>query len=81
MNDSLEAAKLKPDYIKAIVRAAQCCLKLKRYSDGLKWCDYGIRLKETDPSLVKLRTELVQGQVRCKFSKKLGLNVKTNVIS
>ncbi|XP_046447563.1 tetratricopeptide repeat protein 4-like [Daphnia pulex] len=62
LNDSLQAAKLKPDYTKAVVRAAQCCLKLKRYADGQKWCDYGIRLKNTDPSLVKLRTELVQGQ-------------------
>lgn len=63
LNDSLQAAKLKPDYTKAIVRAAQCCLKLRRFSDGLKWCDYGIRLKDSDPALVKLRTDLVQGQV------------------
>lgn len=62
LNDSLQAAKLKPDYTKAIVRAAQCCLQLKRYAEGLKWCDYGIRLKNSDPALVKLRTELVQGQ-------------------
>ena len=62
-NDSLQAAKLKPDYIKAVVRAAQCCLQLKRYTEGLKWCDYGIRLKNSNNLLVKLRTELVHGQV------------------
>lgn len=64
LNDCLLAAKLKPDYVKAIVRATQCCLKLKRFDDGLQWCDYGLRLKINDPAvLVKLRTELVQGKV------------------
>ena len=64
LNDSLQAAKLKPDYVKAVVRATQCCLQLKRHVDGLQWCDYGLRLKNSDPAvLTKLRTELVQGQV------------------
>jgi len=62
LNDSLLAAKLKPDYFKAVFRATECCLKLKRYSEGLQWCDYGITLDPNAVSLVKLRTELIQGQ-------------------
>lgn len=61
LNDSLLAAKLKPDYFKAVFRATECCLKLKRYSDGLEWCDYGLRLDSNSEALVKIRTELVQG--------------------
>ena len=63
LNDSLLAAKLKPDYFKAVFRATECCLKLKRYSDGLEWCDYGLRLDSNSEALVKIRTELVQGHV------------------
>ena len=63
MNDSLAAAKLKPDYMKAIIRAAQCCLQLKRFADGLEWCDYGLRLNNSEKKLVELRTELLKGQV------------------
>jgi len=62
LNDSLLAAKLKPDYFKAIFRATECCLKLKRYSDGLQWCDYGLKLDSNSEALVKIRTELIQGQ-------------------
>jgi hypothetical protein len=49
--------------MKAIIRAAQCCLQLKRFADGLEWCDYGLRLNNSEKKLVELRTELLQGQV------------------
>lgn len=62
LNDSLAAAKLKPDYLKAVVRAVRCCQKLKRPEEGLKWCDYGLRLSSSEPQLTGLRTELVKQQ-------------------
>nr|CAB3267344.1 tetratricopeptide repeat protein 4-like [Phallusia mammillata] len=37
LHDANEAVKLNPDYVKAVVKCAQCCSALKRYQDAMDW--------------------------------------------
>ncbi|XP_063709795.1 DNA polymerase interacting tetratricopeptide repeat-containing, protein of 47 kDa [Culicoides brevitarsis] len=39
LNDAIKALELKPDYIKAKLRAAQCCLELERYDECIRYCE------------------------------------------
>ncbi len=36
------ARKHKNDNFKAIVKGAECCLELKLFNEGIKWCDAGL---------------------------------------
>lgn len=54
-NDAVAARKVKPDHLKALIRGAQCCIKLRNYSEAIRWCDEGLKLQPTDKKLVELR--------------------------
>ncbi|XP_023648599.1 tetratricopeptide repeat protein 4 [Paramormyrops kingsleyae] len=55
LNDSLAAKKLKPDHVKALIRGAQCCVKLGNFSEALQWCDEGLGVHAKDVTLQELR--------------------------
>ncbi|KAG9350924.1 hypothetical protein JZ751_024813 [Albula glossodonta] len=56
LNDSTAAKKLKPDHLKALLRAgAQCCMELRSYGEALQWCEAGLRLQPKDRKLQELR--------------------------
>ncbi|KAK2725236.1 hypothetical protein QYM36_001623, partial [Artemia franciscana] len=60
LSDCQEAVKLKKDYKKAILRAAQCCQKLSRFEEGNEWCDRGLTLDRTDEQLIQIRAQLAK---------------------
>lgn len=55
LKDSMAAKKLKPDHLKALIRGAQCCIELRYFAEGIKWCDEGLKLHPTDKKLQELR--------------------------
>lgn len=55
LKDSIAAKKLKPDHLKALIRGAQCCIELRRFADGVRWCDDGLKVHPTDKKLQELR--------------------------
>jgi tetratricopeptide (TPR) repeat protein len=38
----IESRKYNNDNIKAIIKGSECCLELKLFEEGLKWCDQGL---------------------------------------
>ncbi len=49
-----------PAHKKALVRAAQCCLGLKRFKEGVAACDKGLEMvDQKDEELLRLRRECV----------------------
>ena len=45
--DSVIALKFKPDHMKAINRAIQCSLQLRKYDQAIYWCDNGLKVGDT----------------------------------
>uniref|UniRef100_A0A336MPM7 CSON002216 protein n=1 Tax=Culicoides sonorensis TaxID=179676 RepID=A0A336MPM7_CULSO len=46
LNDAIKAIELKPDYTKAKLRAAYCCLELDKFPECLQYCE---QLLQVDP--------------------------------
>ncbi|KAG1700931.1 Cyclin-dependent kinase 9 [Nymphon striatum] len=44
LNDAASALTCKPDYIKAIHRGIQCCLKLSLFEDVISWANNGLSI-------------------------------------
>ncbi|CAN9500893.1 unnamed protein product [Ophioblennius macclurei] len=57
LNDAAAAKKIKPDHLKALIRGAQCCIKLHNHSEAIRWCDDGLKVAPTDKKLRELRAE------------------------
>uniref|UniRef100_A0A8C6WUJ6 Tetratricopeptide repeat domain 4 n=1 Tax=Neogobius melanostomus TaxID=47308 RepID=A0A8C6WUJ6_9GOBI len=55
LKDAMAAKKLKPDHLKALIRGAQCCIELRYFAEGIKWCDMALKLHPTDKKLLELR--------------------------
>lgn len=55
LKDATAAKKLKPDHLKALIRGAQCCIKLRDFTEAVVWCDEGLRLQPKDKKLLELR--------------------------
>lgn len=51
--DSTAASKLKPNYMKAMTKAALCCWELERYQECIDWCK---QLLELDPANAEMKT-------------------------
>lgn len=51
--DSTAASKLKPNYTKAMTKAALCCWELERYQECIDWCK---QLLELDPANAEMKT-------------------------
>jgi len=56
IKDCDDAVKIKPDYLKAIVRAAQCATKIASWDEVISWCDKGLQHNSTDETFLKMRT-------------------------
>nr|XP_050042502.1 DNA polymerase interacting tetratricopeptide repeat-containing, protein of 47 kDa-like isoform X1 [Dermacentor andersoni] len=50
--DSAAASKLKPNYTKAMTKAALCCWELERYQECVDWCK---QLLELDPANTEMK--------------------------
>lgn len=64
MNDCKHALKLKPDYPKALNRAANCCLLVKDYDQCILYCDQFLEKNSTDNAILDLRNKAVAGKVK-----------------
>ncbi|XP_077861639.1 tetratricopeptide repeat protein 4-like [Saccoglossus kowalevskii] len=62
MMDVARAKKLKPDHLKALIRGAECLLKLRKYEKCLDWCDMALKISPTDKKLLETRTLADQGK-------------------
>jgi len=58
--DSKAALKINNTHMKAVLRAAQCCMKLKLFKDCIQLCDDGIKIEQDNQELAKMRTESAQ---------------------
>ena len=45
LRDFEAASKLVEPYFKAIFKAAECCLQLKRFDDCMAWCEKGFQVE------------------------------------
>lgn len=57
LNDAKEALNLKPDHIKALLRATESCMKLKEYAEAIQWCDKGLQIYPNDKKILDSRVE------------------------
>ncbi|XP_034035461.1 tetratricopeptide repeat protein 4 isoform X2 [Thalassophryne amazonica] len=55
LNDAAAAKKIKPDHLKALIRGAQCCIKLRLFAEAVQWCDEGLKFHPSDRKLQELR--------------------------
>ena len=55
--DARLALKKNPDHMKAVVRGAECALKLKRYAECRELADLGLELDPKEKRLLELRTQ------------------------
>ncbi len=51
-----------PEHVKAVTRAAHCCLQLKRWEEGKKMCDVGLQVNPSDSQLLDTRKLIVAGE-------------------
>nr|XP_013817231.1 PREDICTED: tetratricopeptide repeat protein 4 [Apteryx mantelli mantelli] len=57
LNDAIQARKLKPTHLKAIIRGALCHLELKNFSEAIAWCEEGLRIDSKEKKLVEVRAK------------------------
>lgn len=60
IKDCDEAVKIKPEYLKAVVRAAQSATKISSWDEVISWCDKGLLLNSTDETFLKMRITAVK---------------------
>ncbi|NXS38600.1 TTC4 protein, partial [Pomatostomus ruficeps] len=57
LNDAIQAKKLKPTHLKAIIRGALCHMELKNFSEALAWCEEGLQIDSKEKKLVEMRAK------------------------
>ncbi|KFP13826.1 Tetratricopeptide repeat protein 4, partial [Egretta garzetta] len=57
LNDAIQAKKLKPTHLKAIIRGALCHMELKNFSEAIAWCEEGLRIESKEKKLVEMRAK------------------------
>ncbi|XP_064928197.1 tetratricopeptide repeat protein 4 [Columba livia] len=57
LNDAIQAKKLKPTHLKAIIRGALCHMELKNFSEAIVWCEEGLRIDPKEKRLVEMRAK------------------------
>ncbi|EEB16326.1 Cyclophilin seven suppressor, putative [Pediculus humanus corporis] len=55
--DCRMALKFVPEYHKAKIKAAQCCLKLKMYDDAIDYCNDILKMCPNDANAIKIQSE------------------------
>ncbi|KAM7449856.1 Tetratricopeptide repeat protein 4 [Porites harrisoni] len=66
--DVKAATALQPYYLKAIIRGAKACLKLKQFKEAINWCDKGLAIDNFNKALLEIRRSSVN--VEHKLSEK-----------
>ncbi|KFQ44483.1 Tetratricopeptide repeat protein 4, partial [Nestor notabilis] len=57
LNDAIQATKLKPTHLKAIIRGALCHMELKNFSEAIEWCEKGLQIDSKEKKLVEVRAK------------------------
>ncbi|XP_064576253.1 tetratricopeptide repeat protein 4 [Zonotrichia leucophrys gambelii] len=57
LNDAIQAKKLKPTHLKAIIRGALCHMELKNFVEAIAWCEEGLQIDSKDKKLVEMRAK------------------------
>ncbi|NXN41544.1 TTC4 protein, partial [Rhinoptilus africanus] len=57
LNDAIQAKKLNPTHLKAIIRGALCHMELKNFSEAIAWCEEGLRIDSKEKKLVETRAK------------------------
>ena len=60
LRDCEAALGISASHMKAVLRGAQCCYKLKNYKECITWCDKGLEVDSTHTELLKMRSDCVQ---------------------
>ncbi|NXP70200.1 TTC4 protein, partial [Ramphastos sulfuratus] len=66
LNDAVQAKKLKPTHLKAIIRGALCHMELKNFSEAIAWCEEGLRIDSKEKKLVETRAKADKLKVNIK---------------
>ncbi|XP_059139193.1 tetratricopeptide repeat protein 4-like isoform X2 [Physella acuta] len=61
-NDCIFARKFKPDHLKAIIRGANCCYKMSKYGDAVRWCDAALMVDPENAEILDLRVQSDKGK-------------------
>ncbi|XP_076248791.1 DNA polymerase interacting tpr containing protein of 47kD [Calliopsis andreniformis] len=70
LNDSKHALKLKPNYPKALNRAATCCFHIKDYDQCIDLCDQFLDHSPTDKTILSLKSQAVNAREQLKRNKR-----------
>ncbi|KZC04820.1 Tetratricopeptide repeat protein 4, partial [Dufourea novaeangliae] len=70
LNDSKHALTLKPNYPKALNRAATCCFHIKDYDQCIDLCDKFLDYSSTDKTILSLKSQAVTERERLKRDKR-----------
>ncbi|NXU51671.1 TTC4 protein, partial [Turnix velox] len=57
LNDAIQAKKIKPTHLKAIIRGALCHMELNNFSEAIAWCEEGLRIDSKEKKLVEMRAK------------------------
>ncbi|UYV64668.1 TTC4 [Cordylochernes scorpioides] len=57
IKDLKQAKQLKPNYLKAILKGAQCYQKLDKADDCITWCNEGLNIEPNNIALQKLKED------------------------
>ncbi|NWZ33920.1 TTC4 protein, partial [Brachypodius atriceps] len=57
LNDAIQAKKLKPTHLKAIIRGALCHMELKNFSEAIAWCEEGLQIDSKEKKLLEMRAK------------------------
>ncbi|XP_030906621.2 tetratricopeptide repeat protein 4 [Melopsittacus undulatus] len=57
LNDAIQATKLKPTHLKAIIRGALCHMELKNFSEAIAWCEKGLQIDSKEKKLLEVRAK------------------------
>ncbi|XP_066016332.1 tetratricopeptide repeat protein 28-like isoform X2 [Pocillopora verrucosa] len=60
LRDAEAVIELHPTFLKAIVRGATACVKLKRFEEAITWCDKGLAIGKNNRILMSLRLQSVR---------------------
>ncbi|NXR22434.1 TTC4 protein, partial [Cinclus mexicanus] len=57
LNDAIQAKKLKPTHLKAIIRGALCHIELKNFLEAIAWCEEGFQIDSNEKKLMEIRAK------------------------
>ncbi|NXQ50171.1 TTC4 protein, partial [Catharus fuscescens] len=57
LNDAIQAKKLKPTHLKAIIRGALCHMELKNFLEAIAWCEEGLQIDSKEKKLLEIRAK------------------------